>query len=159
MKRLLIDLMKCRNCDKKCALCEEYVINKTKGVKNLIEAASYAITCRRCEDSPCINVCTQDALEKDGDGKVQRYINRCVGCKSCVIACPFGTIPEHIVNYTIPKSTIFKIGKEGVVLSLISKCPEKAVEFTEEEASSENHIYEIADKVLVKDHHWKEFIK
>ncbi len=159
MKKILIDLIKCRECKESCILCEEYENNKTKGVRNLIELALYGITCRRCEDSPCINVCPQEALEKDNEGMVQRNSNLCIGCKSCVMACPFGTIPNYIVDYIISKDNIQKIDKDEDIKQLINKCPDKAVQLTDLKASEEDHIYRITDKVFVKDHKWEEFIK
>ena len=163
MKKILIDLMKCRECKECQALCEFY-FNKNKdvgnrGIRNLIELALFSITCRRCEDAPCINVCPEEALEKDKDGMVQRNNNLCVGCKSCAMACPFGTIPNYIVDYIISKHNFRNVDKESELQELIKKCPDKAVQITEEGPSEEKHIYRVTDKVLVKDYKWEEFIK
>jgi len=159
MKKLLIDLMKCRECTHDCILCEEYEQNRTKGFRNLIEQALYTVTCRQCEDSPCINVCPQEALEKNAEGMVKRNSNLCVGCKSCALACPFGTIPNYLVDYVIKKDNIQKINKEEDLKSLMKKCPDKALQITDQDASEEEYIYRITDQILVKDHKWEEFVK
>lgn len=125
----------------------------------MVELASFMLTCRRCEDAPCINVCPQEALEKNKQGIVQRNNNLCVGCKSCTMACPFGTIPDYIVDYITPKEDFNKIDTEADIKNLIKKCPDGAVRISEEEPSEEKHIYMITDNVLVKEYKWEEFIK
>ncbi len=52
---------------------------------------STAMMCRQCEDAPCANVCPNGALVREND-----FINviqeRCIGCKTCVVACPYGAM-------------------------------------------------------------------
>lgn len=49
--------------------------------------------CNQCEDPPCAKVCPTGALSKSGpDRPVVIDHERCIGCKSCVLACPFGSI-------------------------------------------------------------------
>jgi len=49
--------------------------------------------CNQCEDPPCVKVCPTGALTKSGaDRPVVIDHERCIGCKSCVLACPFGSI-------------------------------------------------------------------
>lgn len=52
---------------------------------------SVPIQCRQCEDAPCANACPNGALFMK-DGIVQFDEKACVGCKTCVMACPFGAI-------------------------------------------------------------------
>lgn len=49
------------------------------------------IQCRQCEDAPCANSCPEEAIVKRG-GAIEVLADECVGCKSCVVACPFGAI-------------------------------------------------------------------
>jgi Fe-S-cluster-containing hydrogenase component 2 len=47
--------------------------------------------CQQCEDAPCIAVCPKNALTRDSSlGRVVLDYDLCIGCKMCVIACPFG---------------------------------------------------------------------
>ncbi len=58
---------------------------------------SVPIQCRHCEDAPCANVCPNGAImNKDGVIKVDEKV--CVGCKTCLMACPLGAI-ELVEEY------------------------------------------------------------
>ncbi|QXE18343.1 4Fe-4S dicluster domain-containing protein [Clostridium sp. 001] len=52
---------------------------------------SAPIQCRQCEDAPCANVCPNKCITNK-NGVV--FINRstCIGCKTCLMACPVGAI-------------------------------------------------------------------
>ncbi len=49
------------------------------------------VQCRQCEDSPCAQACPVNAIVQQGS-HVEVIKDRCIGCKSCVLACPFGAI-------------------------------------------------------------------
>ena len=49
------------------------------------------IQCRHCDDAACVNVCPTNALVYIDD-TVQLIEDRCIGCKTCVIACPYGAM-------------------------------------------------------------------
>ncbi len=50
-----------------------------------------AVQCRQCEDSPCARSCPEGALVQK-DSHIEVIKEKCIGCKSCIIACPFGAI-------------------------------------------------------------------
>lgn len=52
---------------------------------------SSAVTCKHCLDAPCVKSCPVEALHYDND-TIQLDSTRCIGCKSCLVACPFGAI-------------------------------------------------------------------
>lgn len=49
------------------------------------------VQCRHCENAPCAEACPVSAIRQK-DGAIQVDEARCIGCKSCAIACPFGAI-------------------------------------------------------------------
>ena len=50
-----------------------------------------AVTCHHCENAPCAQSCPNGAISRMHDS-VQVEQHKCIGCKACVVACPFGTI-------------------------------------------------------------------
>ena len=48
--------------------------------------------CQNCKDAPCVKVCPTGASYKTEDGQVLVDKEKCIGCKMCIAACPYGTI-------------------------------------------------------------------
>ena len=48
------------------------------------------LLCNHCENPPCAQVCLTQATFKRSDGIVEVDMHRCIGCRYCMIACPFG---------------------------------------------------------------------
>jgi Fe-S-cluster-containing dehydrogenase component len=121
----------------------------------LLEEAAFNFTCRRCEDAPCISVCPVDALEKDTNGVVRRAVNLCVACKSCVMACPFGTMMNNF--FEVRKSVCDYCGMNGhpVKLLCIETCPEKAITLLETGPDPEQNLHQLNNKVLVREIIWE----
>jgi len=121
----------------------------------LLEEAAFNFTCRRCEEAPCISVCPVDALEKDTNGVVRRAVNLCVACKSCVMACPFGTMMNNF--FEVRKSVCDYCGMNGhpVKLLCIETCPEKAITLVETGPDPEQNLHQLNNKVLVREIIWE----
>ena len=50
--------------------------------------------CMHCKDPACVSACPVNALEKTSTGPVIYHYSRCIGCRYCMIACPF-QIPKY----------------------------------------------------------------
>lgn len=50
------------------------------------------ILCRHCEEAPCLNACISGCLYRDDSGFIRRKKERCIGCWTCIMVCPFGVI-------------------------------------------------------------------
>ena len=48
--------------------------------------------CNHCEDAPCTTICPTTALFTRSDGVVDFDDERCIGCKSCMQACPYDAL-------------------------------------------------------------------
>jgi formate dehydrogenase iron-sulfur subunit len=58
--------------------------------------------CMNCEDPACASVCPVGALTKTTAGPVAYDANKCMGCRYCMVACPFG-VPKYEWNKLLPK--------------------------------------------------------
>lgn len=52
----------------------------------------FAVNCRHCDDPICVKSCIAGALSKSADDVVEIDKNKCVGCLTCVLVCPFGCV-------------------------------------------------------------------
>ena len=58
------------------------------------------IPCMHCDNAPCGTVCPTKATYRRADGIVMQDYRKCIGCKYCMIACPYGV---RSYNYKEPK--------------------------------------------------------
>lgn len=104
-KRLVIDLERCTGCPSCTARCAYFyrARDSDHGIDTLRERASFALLCRRCPEPSCVKACAYGALEREPSGLLQRHQLRCVSCKLCAHACPFGIIdPDLLTFYQTP---------------------------------------------------------
>jgi carbon-monoxide dehydrogenase iron sulfur subunit len=55
----------------------------------------FALQCRHCADPKCVKACISGAMYKDQNGIVKNIKEKCVGCLSCVLVCPFGAVKRN----------------------------------------------------------------
>lgn len=105
LKRLYIDIpaLMESGVDAHEIKCEYMYHQKNNGAFSLLEVAEFSVYCRQCKEAFCIDACPKEALEHQENGMIKRYNMRCVGCKSCILACPFGTIFPEVINYVTSK--------------------------------------------------------
>lgn len=55
-----------------------------------LEMAYLPVACQHCNDAPCVKVCPVQATFRREDGTVLVDYERCIGCRYCIAACPYG---------------------------------------------------------------------
>lgn len=95
--------MGCRSCEIGCAVQHSKekalfsaVLQSPPPMKRLFVESTdemrMPIICRHCEDAPCLRACISGCLYRDEKGFVRRKKERCIGCWTCMMMCPFGVI-------------------------------------------------------------------
>lgn len=54
------------------------------------------LVCRHCEDAPCMYACISGAISRNENGVVITDTDKCIGCWTCVMVCPYGVIGRHL---------------------------------------------------------------
>ncbi len=101
------------------------------------------LQCMHCEYPACVEACIVGALEKRPDGPVTYDDRKCIGCRYCMVACPFG-IPTFEWDKPLPwirKCTFCadRLG-EGLEPACVQTCPTDALQLGErDELIAEAH--------------------
>src|SRR5512136_219670 len=66
------------------------VIAASEGEYPVVNTQIIPMPCMHCDNPPCVNVCPSKATYKRGDGIVMQNFRRCLGCRYCIVACPYG---------------------------------------------------------------------
>lgn len=91
----------CRTCEVACMMSHESTAapdaftSRIRVVKG--NAFTTAVGCHQCEDAPCANVCPTQAIRRAAGAWLVEQ-SRCIGCKSCMVACPFGAMQVRVVE-------------------------------------------------------------
>jgi Fe-S-cluster-containing dehydrogenase component len=57
--------------------------------KTGVEVTTIPVRCNHCREAPCVDVCPAGATQRRPDGIVWVNQDKCVGCRYCIIACPY----------------------------------------------------------------------
>lgn len=110
----------CKTCMAACLAKHDVPGDAAVPRLNLITTlnVSAPIVCHHCEDAPCVHACPTGALYHDGD-RVAVNEARCIGCRGCVMACPFGAVQVVAMQTT---TTFGNLIMEGSEKPLVIKC-------------------------------------
>ncbi len=74
-----------------------------------LEDLPFVVLCNHCDNPPCVRVCPTKATFVAKDGIVMMDFHRCIGCRYCMAACPFGS---RSFNFKDPRPFIPEIRTE-----------------------------------------------
>lgn len=128
----------CHLCEYNCAYAnsgEKYMIDALMGVKinpririEEKDGISFAVSCRHCDNPLCVKSCIAGALSVN-DGRVEIDQTKCVGCFSCIMACPFGAIMPSETGVMQKCELCVKNG--GGEPACVQGCPNGAILYEE----------------------------
>lgn len=136
-KVMVLEKARCVGCSACVIACKEenrvpegkfrdWVTTETEGKYPRLTQTHYSERCNHCEKAPCVNNCPTGASHYSDDGTVQIDFNKCTGCKSCVISCPYHARFVHPSGY-IDKCT-FCHHRDGNT-ACQNVCPTECIHF------------------------------
>jgi carbon-monoxide dehydrogenase iron sulfur subunit len=140
MKRIYIKEDACMGCH----LCEVYCQLQHAQSKDLIKAFKresppplprvrieenrpifLSVRCQQCDEAPCVQACLTGALTRDPVSSLVRVDEeRCIGCWTCLLVCPFGAIKQDAERGKVLKCDLCQ-GEEIPVC--VANCPNEAL--------------------------------
>ena len=153
-KRLIIDLEKCDQCEACVVDCGYYnrPHENENGLWGLRQKATFALICRRCAHASCIDACEFGAIDRGEDMVLHRHNMRCVSCKMCAHACPFGTIYTDMLAFYEVNCEACLAMTDGPP-ACVASCPYGALEYRDTDPS-EAGIHIIDDQLAARAEGW-----
>ncbi len=110
---MIIDQGKCTGCNFCTYTCKavnnvppdiywNYVFTEKIGTSPNTKTLFMPRPCMHCEKAPCVDVCPVKATYKRKDGIVMMNYDRCIGCRYCMVACPYGARSFNWREYKEP---------------------------------------------------------
>ncbi len=140
MKRVYVNekwCLACHLCEYYCALANSGDTDMARalmGVKinprikiEQKDGISFAVSCRHCKDPLCTKACITGALTKK-DGIISIDQEKCIGCRTCILICPYGAI-SPADDGVMQKCELCT--KSGGVPRCVEGCPNGAIVFEE----------------------------
>lgn len=141
MKRVYVNekwCLGCHLCEYYCAFANSGSDSMAKALKGVTinpriqveekDGISFAVSCRHCEDPLCVKGCITGALTIQ-DGVITVDQEKCVGCYTCILSCPYGCIMPAEQG-VIQKCELCMNNTAGRP-ACVDGCPNKAIVFEE----------------------------
>ena len=114
-----------------------------------MEGISVPTTCEQCEEAPCVTVCPTSAMYQNATlSCVSWEKEKCIGCRMCTLACPFGAVVYETSRRRILKCDLCDGAPECVTF-----CPVNALEYLDEAdamRSRQKHVVGELKKTFVE---------
>jgi anaerobic carbon-monoxide dehydrogenase iron sulfur subunit len=148
-KVLVIDQQKCtgcRQCEVVCSVFHNSASNPSRArirVLKLDDVGFYSpMSCQNCDKPNCTEVCPAKACHRDlKTNKVIIDKTKCIGCKTCILGCPFGA-PSFDNDDRVTIKCDFCDG----VPQCVAACETKAIDYVDVDQVSANRRRELFQK-------------
>src|SRR5258708_32420107 len=130
-----IDLRKCIGCHACTIACKaehDIPVSVNRCWVKTVEKGTFPDTrrfflpvlCNQCDDAPCVGICPTNALFRRPDGIVDLHGDSCIGCRACMVACPYGQLFIDPDTRTAEKCNFCANRVESELLpACVSVCP------------------------------------
>lgn len=138
----------CRACELACSFFNDGVFSPSRSRIRVVrideEGVDVPVGCMQCANAPCMLVCPSPlAMYRDKKtGAVVINVDACIGCRSCMLICPFGAI-----NFDSEKGFCYKCDLCGGDPECVKWCFTKAIDYVEEEEARRERRHELASGV------------
>jgi carbon-monoxide dehydrogenase iron sulfur subunit len=153
--------MACKACEFACAVEHSTTKDPESIVKDgekpgyRINVEAYGrnaipINCNHCEEAACIMACPTGAIYRNSEkGPVLFKSEKCIGCKMCVQACPFGVITVSPDGKGVLKCDlcIERLAK-GEQVACVTACPTSALRFIDDEEANKEKRQKVAARLV-----------
>ncbi len=136
----------CKNCVLACAYKKENQFRPAASRVHVYtwerEGFSVPMMCQQCTDAPCVSVCPTGAMHRsDGTTLIDYDVKKCIRCRMCVRACPFGN-----ALYDSLTDSIIKCDTCAGEPACATACPVGAIVYVDETTSTSTRQKAFAKK-------------
>jgi len=142
MKRIFVNekwCLGCHLCEYNCAFANSGGDDMVKALKDVRihpriqieegQGINFAVSCRHCEEPLCVKSCITGALSIE-NGVIEVDKDKCVGCYTCIMICPYGAVMPGSDGSVIQKCELCMDNSCGEP-ACVQGCPNKAIVFEE----------------------------
>ena len=138
----------CRTCEMFCSLSHTDTCNPARSRVNIIkmdlDVHCVPMVCQQCLDPACENSCPVGAISRNPTtGAMETDRDICIGCRTCVFACPFGG-----TSVDPAEGTVIRCDLCGGEPKCVEACPYGAIVYVEEERQGLHKKRGSAEKFL-----------
>lgn len=143
MKRVYVNekwCLGCHLCEYNCAFANSGCDDMVKALKGVTihpriqieeqDNISFAVSCRHCDEPLCVKGCITGALSVDQDGVITIDDEKCVGCYTCILSCPYGAVMPSEHGHAVQKCELCINNSQGEP-ACVKGCPNRAIVFEE----------------------------